>query len=271
MTLPIEVVEGIQKNKCVLFVGSRFSAEAAEAIGRDYPDDRALAKALGWKKPRRLMGTMNRNKGPVIPSVISGAQAYQQAHGRVGLLTTLTGRLGLDGVAPTPAHRTAVRRFPRIFTTNTDGLLEAACAAEGLEPDVRLRGDPVEGGTAERPLIYKMRGELTTPERLVVTTDDYAGAGFGKNERKAMRKIIRANIIFFVGYKPDEEEFEQLWADLSQCYGGELPRCHLAVAQGRINDYLWQKWVWRGLLMFTSDPDECMSELDQALAEQALG
>jgi hypothetical protein len=37
------------------------------------------------------------------------------------------------------------------------------------------------------------------------------------------------------------------------------------VAQGRIDDYQWQRWVWRGLLLFTADPTECMSMLDDKL------
>ena len=51
----------------------------------------------------------------------------------------------------------------------------------------------------------------------------------------------------------------------SDAYGGELPRCHLSVAQGPIADFLWQKWVWRGLLMFTADPIECFEQLEAHL------
>ena len=36
-----------------------------------------------------------------------------------------------------------------------------------------------------------------------------------------------------------------------------------AVAQGNISDYLWQKWVWRGLLLFTADPIDFMAELER--------
>ena len=72
--------------------------------------------------------------------------------------------------------------------------------------------------------------------------------------------------MFFVGYRADEEEFERLFAELSDAYGGELPRCHLACGQGTIDDFLWQKWVWRGLLLFLSDPGEAMKELEARLA-----
>ena len=69
---------------------------------------------------------------------------------------------------------------------------------------------------------------------------------------------MRRKVLLLVGYRPDETHFEHLWQLLSQVYGGELPRCHLAVAQGRIDDYLWQKWVYAGVLMFTADPTECL-------------
>jgi hypothetical protein len=84
-------------------------------------------------------------------------------------------------------------------------------------------------------------------------------------ERKKLRQIIRKNVVLFVGYRPDEEEFEVLFEELTAAYGGELPRCHLAVAQGRIDDYQWQRWVWRGLLLFTADPTECMKVLEERL------
>jgi hypothetical protein len=29
-----------------------------------------------------------------------------------------------------------------------------------------------------------------------------------------------------------------------------------------MDDFLWQKWVWRGLLLFTADPVECLSEVE---------
>jgi hypothetical protein len=72
-------------------------------------------------------------------------------------------------------------------------------------------------------------------------------------------------VVLFVGLRPDEEEFDRLWEDLTDAYGGELPRCHMAVASGPMNDFLWQKWVWRGLLLFTADPVECLQEIEERL------
>ena len=100
----------------------------------------------------------------------------------------------------------------------------------------------------------------------MVTAADFAARPLPTEVKKQLRSLIRNQVLLFVGYRPDEEEFERLWSELSDAYGGELPRCHLAAAQGPIDDYLWQKWVWRGLLLFTADPSECLTELEARLA-----
>ena len=127
--------------------------------------------------------------------------------------------------------------------------------------ELRYRGDPLPEPEPDKTIIYKWRGGLESPEHL------RAGPGepLGDDLKKALRKVIRSDTILFAGYRPDEEEFESIFDDLSICYGGELPRCHLAVAQGRIDDYQWQRWVWRGLLLFTADPTECFEMLEDTL------
>jgi hypothetical protein len=271
MNLPIEVIEAVNEARCVLFVGSRFSGEAIEAEGGTYPDNRDLAKDLGWTRPKQLMGTRQR-QGIITPSVTEGAKRFEAGKGREGLLSRLGEHLATDGVEPTAAHEVALRRFPLIVTTNYDDLLERAATKMGGKARVMRRGDPfpAEVDLAER-VIYKLRGGFDQPESLVATVADYQGLAHDAESKKSIRKMLRKKVVFFVGYKPDEEEFELLWNDLTECYGGELPRCHLSVAQGRINDYLWQKWVWRGLLMFTADPDECMEELEKRIDQPPEG
>lgn len=259
MNLPVEVVEAVKQQKCVVFLGSRASLEAAELAEAPYPDAKALAKALGWAKPKA--GTTQRPKH-VTPSVEEGAAGFEAARGRAALVRELQTRVGVAGIPPTAAHTGALHHFPLIFTTNPDDLLERAAAARGDKLDVVYRGDPIPEADPARRVLVKLRGGFERPEGLTLTPADFAARPLPDDLKKQLRTLVRSRVILFVGYRPDEEEFERLFGELSDAYGGELPRCHLASAQGPIDDYLWQKWVWRGLLLFTADPVECMNELE---------
>lgn len=257
MNLPVEVIEAVNTGKCILFVGSRFSGEAAEDQGHDYPDVKAIAKALGWKRPRQLMGARAKVSRP---SPGTGATDFLAANGRQALIDKVRQLVDVPDVQPTDFHKTALSRFPLIVTTCQDDLLERTAEEMGAAAQVLYRGDDVPEPDPARRVIYKLNGGFEKPETLVLTPADRAPMDSAL--KKLFRKLIRSHVVLFVGYRPDHEEFESVFDDLTQCYGGELPRCHLAVAQGRIDDVLWQKWVWRGLLMFTADPSECMMELE---------
>jgi len=259
VNLPVAVIEAVREEKCTLFVGSRFTGEAVEAAGGQYPSGKALAKALGWTRPRPRPGA---RPTPIIPSVSAGAALYEAEHGRPALAALLRAQVGAVDVAPTSAHAAALARFSVIHTTCQDDLLERAAAASGRPVSVRYRGDPLPAPDAEGITIYKWRGGLEAPDTLEVGP----GPELDAELRTALRKEIRAKTILFVGYRPDDEELEAIFGDLTTCYGGELPRCHLSVAQGRIDDYQWQRWVWRGLLLFTADPTECMDMIEAHLS-----
>ena len=121
MNLPVEVIEAVRQGRCVLFMGSRASLEAAELADAPYPDAAELAKRLGWKKPPPVPGSKPA-KG-LLPSVEEGAQAYEDKNGRPKLLASLTEWIG-HPPGPTSAHRSALARFPLIFTTAVDDLFE---------------------------------------------------------------------------------------------------------------------------------------------------
>lgn len=258
MKLPIEVVDAIKQNRCLAFVGSRFASEAAELANAAYPEPKDLAKELGWKKPKPVMGQKPK---PVAASVEEGATAFEAANGRAALVAKLSGQLGCAGVPPTEAHKVMLSLFPTMFSTCMDDLFERAARESGVTLDVVERTQKVPDIDKDRRTLVRLRGGFDRPETLVLTPADFQARAFPAEVRKQLRSWIRQYVIFFVGFRPDEEEFEHLFAELSDAFGGELPRCHLAVSQGAIDDYLWQKWVWRGLLMFTADPTEVAREL----------
>ena len=258
MNLPVEVIEAVRAGRCVAFVGTRTSLEAAEQAGIDYPDAKTLAKDLGWKRPKPPPGPRPK---PGVASVEEGASAYEAAHGRSALIDFLVARTGA-AAPPTTAHTGILRHFSLIFTTCTDDLLERAAASAGVRLDVLGRADRLPETDPSRRVLVKLRGGFERPDSLVLTGADFVAREAPEAVRKQLRTLLRNQVVLFIGYRPDEEEFEHLFSELSEAYGGELPRCHLAVAQGPLDDYLWQKCVWRGLLMFTADPMECVAELE---------
>ncbi|MDP2317310.1 MAG: SIR2 family protein [Pseudomonadota bacterium] len=259
MNLPVEVIDAVRAKRCVIFLGSRATHEAAELVGATYPDAKTLAKDLGWKKPKIVPGQKPK---VVLPSVEEGAAAYEAANGRAALVRDLQARIGAADLAPTAAHTGALKQFPLLFTTCMDDLLERAAADQGVRLDVLGRADKLPESDPTRRVLVKLRGGFERPDSLMLTPADFAARPVPVDVKKQLRTLVRNQVILFVGYRPDEEEFERLFGELSDAYGGELPRCHLASAQGPIDDYLWQKWVWRGLLLFTADPVECLNELE---------
>ena len=243
MNVPIEVVDATRDGRCALFVGRRATLEAVVDAGGTYPEQKRLARML---------------KGRT--SVREASASFQDRLGRDALVAVLREHHGAEDAEPGAFHLAAVKRFPRIFTTCWDDLLERAAQAQGVDYEVRYVGDPIPDAS-DTLLIYKLWGGFEKPESLVLLPGE---SGKLVGIRKDVRKVVRKNVCFFVGYRPDEEDFDLVFDEISEAYGGELPRCHLAVAQGRISDYHWQKWVWRGLLLFIADPSEAV----EALAEQ---
>jgi len=262
VNLPVEVIDAVRDGRCLIFVGSRFTAESRLAAGQAVTDGNALARSLGWTRPKPRPGSA---PTPVTPSVQQGATDYEARHGREELEAAIDRLVGGSGLTPTSAHRAAVGHFRRIFTTAWDDLLEDAAAQQGVELQIVGRGEPIPDLRDGTSILVRLRNGGQWPR--CVTTEDHAQLSWDEDTRRQMRKLIRGHVVLFVGYRPDEEEFEALFGELSAVYGAELPRCHLAVAQGRIEDYQWQRWVWRGLLLFTADPTECMDALVEEFKE----
>ena len=246
MSLPLEVVEALDESRCILFVGRRASLEAVTAQGGEYPGQKKLARLLMGKKAEY-------------------EEALKVAHRRLGdegLAREMEALLGCTKSKPGEFHRQAVRHFNLIYTSCADTLLEQAAEEQGLKVEVFYRGEPLPQAEEGVVRIYKYWGGYERPETLVVRQEDLERVTLPGDTRKALRKLLVRNVVFFVGYRPDEVEFSWVYEELESGFGGKLPRTHLAVSQGRISDYFWQKWVWKGLLLFTADPSHVMAQIE---------
>jgi hypothetical protein len=219
-----------------------------EAVGSAFPGEKALA--------RKLAGA-----GLGLAEAFAKVEAQE---GLEGLLAKLQAILSTSEAAPGPFHLDAVQRFPIIFTTAWDDLFERAAAVEGVDAVVSWRGEPFPEPEEGRLKIHHLWGGFAGPQGPALTAQDRRDCPPPADEQRYWRHLLRAHVALFAGFRPDEGEFEVLFDELVAGYGGALPRTHWAVAQGRISDVQWQKWVWRGMLLFTADP----SQVTQTLAEK---
>ena len=79
----VQVEDAVRAQRCVVFVGTRASFEAAELAEAAYPDAKTLAKDLGWKKPKVIPGQKPK---PSIPSVEEGAAARARPSGNRNIM-----------------------------------------------------------------------------------------------------------------------------------------------------------------------------------------
>jgi len=248
VTLPVQILESVSTDHCILISGRRASIEAAAKAGEKRPAESKMARLMAGKKC---------GFGDAI-------NAYEKERGINSLRMFMLGQLNVSGFAPTEFHLDAVRRFPLIIATSQDDLFERAAKLEGIDLIVLDRGDPLPTPDPETRVLYKMWGSLEKPETLGWTPEQRSALPVVPEFRKRLRKLLTKHTLFFVGYRADDAEFAWAFEEFSEGFGGKLPRCHLAVTQGRISDFYWQKWVWRGLLLFTADPTEVTAGLVEA-------
>lgn len=182
-----DLVKKVREGDCVLFLGAGVHAPPPEESPYSYPEVQRppmggilanlLAKDCEFEKavPRD-------SRDPDLQRV---SLCYETAPGlgRKSLVDTLVKHLA-EGKEPSPALRMlAALPFKIIVTTNYDPLLERALRefrkqVEPLvyDPTANIAAlDPVEDPTKDRPLLFKIHGDLTRSESIVITDEDYIG------------------------------------------------------------------------------------------------
>ena len=149
--------------------------------------------------------------------------------------------------------------LPIYITTNPDNQIVSALKEAGKDPQVVLcpwndyveqvesiyDKEPDYFPTPDRPLVYHLFGNLTEPDSLVLTEDDYFDFLIGVTSNKelipsAVRRALADTALMFLGFQMDDWNFRVLFRSiLSQQGGGRRDRyAHIAVQiepeEGRI-------------------------------------
>ena len=213
-----ELVAQIKKGNCILFLGAGVHAPPPEGSPYTYPEEerpllgRGLAEILAdacdykQKFPEESYLDLQR---------ISLCFETEPGLGRSKLVDYLTENLR-KGKKPSPAlQMLAGLPFKIFITTNYDLLLESALRKFDKDPAIfvynpspnELTRDMEEDPTEDRPLVFKMHGDLNERESIVITDEDYITFVQRMSDKDALHPVpqtIRYRMkqwpTFFVGY-----------------------------------------------------------------------
>jgi hypothetical protein len=180
------LVESIKKGDCILFLGAGLHAPPPKNSSYQYPEEerppgawtltQSLAKLCSYKE------TMGEEPNGDLQRVAL-CYEYTLGLGRESLIKELKKQIK-SGKKPSPAVRMlASMPFKIVVTTNWDTLFETALQDPTIGKDpyvVVYDPDPTKHTTdvqedpePDRPLLFKIHGDLDTPDSIVITDEDY--------------------------------------------------------------------------------------------------
>jgi hypothetical protein len=216
-----EIVAEISSGNCVIFVGAGLS------VGAGLP---------GWSELiSRLAADLDCSLED--HDFLTIAQAYEYKFGRKALLSIVRECTDTSGRVPTPTHR-ALCALPSLgvwpwITTNYDDLLERSLEESGRPPCVVLRDKDVPATAGRSNVIVKIHGDVSEPETIVLTKNDYFVAPLTKPVVWNMLSNTLAQRTFlFLGYSMKDPDFTQLQGTLLHRLGTEAMKRSFALMFG---------------------------------------
>lgn len=212
------LVGSVKKGECILFLGAGVHAPPSPGSRWSYHKKKRLPMAGGLAQAlARDCGFKQQLPNDSAWDLQRVSLCYENTRGlgRQALVDTLV-RLLHEGKEPSPALRMlASLPFRIIVTTNYDHLLERALHELGKneqkliynakhdEPAEDVAADPAP----ERPLLFKVHGDLDKRESLVITDEDYITFVQRMSEKEASHPVpltVRYRMkqwpILFVGF-----------------------------------------------------------------------
>jgi hypothetical protein len=181
-----ELVESVKKGRCILFLGAGVHYPPPEDSSFTYSEEQRppLARALAQRLALKCdFSKICKNESD--ENLQRVALCYERELTRKKLVEQIKQAVD-DKTRPSAAVRAlAELPFPLVMTTNYDTLFERALQRDGVDkrPQVGVYsprrfeptrdysgdGDPTE----DRPFVFKVHGDVSAADSIVVTDEDY--------------------------------------------------------------------------------------------------
>ncbi len=227
-----QLVKHVKKEECILFLGAGVHAPPPDGSRYVYPEEQR--PPLGGDLAKRLAAECDfeqkfPDESPRDLQRVSLCFEKTAGLGRSSLVDFLDTHLKV-GKKPSPILKMlAALPFRIIVTTNYDQLLENALVESEKHPVIFVYNphldeptpDMAEDPTAERPLVFKMYGDIDRPDSIVITDEDYITFSQRMSAREALHpvpQIIRFRMrmwpTLFVGYSLRDYNLRLLFRSL---------------------------------------------------------
>jgi SIR2-like domain len=175
-----DIASAISGQKCILFLGAGIHAPPPDGSPFHYPEQ--SRPPFGSELSRQLAQACNLDRSfpDEDPSNLQRVSLfYEITRSRHQLVDAVRARVH-EQTKPSPMLRAlAELDFPLVITTNYDQLFETALVSVGKRPRVAVYTPELEQTedfrqpTAESPIVFKIHGDITRPETMVITDEDY--------------------------------------------------------------------------------------------------
>jgi hypothetical protein len=208
------IADAVRERRCILFLGAGVHAPPPDGSRFSYPE--GCRPPMGSMLSHRLADECDlarRLPGEDPANLQRTALLYEVVLGRYKLVERVTDAVQV-GKQPSPMLRAlAELGFPVVISTNYDQLFENALQDAGKEPRTVIYspdrertvdyGDP----TGERPVVFKIHGDISRPKTLVLTDEDYIQFLLRMNSKKpydpvplTLKRLLVDWTTVFVGY-----------------------------------------------------------------------
>ncbi|HEK9647270.1 TPA: SIR2 family protein, partial [Streptococcus equi subsp. equi] len=151
-------------------------------------------------------------------------------------------------VKPTENHK-LLSQLPisTFWTTNYDKLIEKALENNMKKPYVKTKDEQLRGTNHNfDAIVYKLHGDVETPEDAVITRSDYEE--FGYNKRKLFREVLEGDLLtktfLFLGFSFEDPNFNYVIGRLRVLLDEKNTRKHYCImkrVQDADEDYEYKK------------------------------
>jgi hypothetical protein len=209
----------IRNEEVVLWAGAGMSMYAG------YPSGASLAKQIYLDLPDSQRTFVNENMG-----LTALAEEYRAIKGtRNGLITLLT-RCFHSTPKSLEYHQklSQIPHFKTIITTNYDRLFETAYEDKA---QVIFSNEHVPYIDKDKVQIFKVHGDLTKPDSVILTTSDYNNFFKSGAEQNLIWTVVKERVatkrILFIGYNLADPNVDVIFSKITDALGENRKECFL--------------------------------------------